>query len=341
MDLLQISAAALRAGGHDPGSFSIVQLNRSAVEPPSVAWLVFPEGQSSPVLFAKAARDGAGVASLEVEFENLAWIAEHAEEPLRSSVPRPLLQLEHGDWSILVETVLPGIRVKNFPPTRYFATGRAVPDVRHATSCLAQLAEAARRSAPTSEPAESVADAIADFRQRFMVSAATDRLLDESAERLGARELPRPPSHGDFCTANLLAMADGRLGIIDWQYPLTPGWPLADLLYFLSSIWCTRYSRKSQAIATNFERMFFDPHPRSALVVGAIEALAGELGLDASLRFHASALAWVGFARRKHAELAAAPGLAARSHLPLVLLDGGRCLNLEILAARRTSYLCP
>ena len=54
-----------------------------------------------------------------------------------------------------------------------------------------------------------------------------------------------------------------------------------------------------------------------------------------------SVLIWVDYANRK-SECLERIGLrdaeSARRHLPLVLVDDGRCLNLELLAAHRETY---
>jgi len=102
------------------------------------------------------------------------------------------------------------------------------------------------------------------------------------------------------------------------------------------------YRKGRDAIVENYRRMFFADHTLAETIRGAVRGYVTRAGIPSDTLTAASALTWVTYANRKHAELADASdaGRAGAEHFPLVVIDdANRCLNLEILAERRANYL--
>jgi hypothetical protein len=342
IDVFSIVEDLGRRRGVDAGRISVIEMNRSGPSQTAVALLAFLDGGPDPIAFIKATPDDERAAALGREFENLTRLACGGGEAFRRSVPEPLYLDRVGDLTVLAETAATGTRMKDFPPDRYFASRRFRDHFSLVVRWLVDFhAALAGEAAPPA--AREAAREIDRYRGTHRVSPALDELLQETAGTLEDVDLSLVPSHGDFCTANILIPDSDGVFVIDWEYPLSRTWPLSDLLYFITSTWCVPYRKGRDAVRANYRRIFFDPHAFSDLIAKSVSWYGEQLKIATGLSTPLSVMAWVAFANRKHDELARIGGAGGAGdeivHTPLVMIDGGACLNLEILAEHRDSFL--
>ena len=340
IDVFAIVEDLGRRRGQDAGRISVIELNRSGPAQRAVALLAFLDGAPEPIAFIKATSDAGRAGALEQEFANLTRLS-RGGDPFRRSIPEPLYCEKIGELTVLAESAKPGTRMKDLPPDRYFGSPEFRTHFSTAIRWLATFSSVASEEVAPS-PADGAAREVTLFRATHRVSPALDALLDDSLRALEDREIPLTPSHGDFCTANVIP-GDGGIFVIDWEYPLAPTWPLSDLLYFITSTWCTPYAKGREALQSNFRSLFFTPHPFADLIRHETTWYASQLSIPADLLLPLSTLCWTAYANRKHAELeqARTGGAPANEsgHLPLVMISDSACLNLELLAAHRSDYL--
>lgn len=336
IDVFAIVEDVARRRGVDAGRISVIELNRSGPVQTALALLVFQDGGGEPLAFIKASTDAARAAALRREFDNLTRLTRGDLDFLRT-IPEPLYCEELGSLTVLAESAGPGTRMKDFPPDTYFASRRFRETYAACVRWLARLAETLSEE-PAVLPKDAARREIERYRGRHRVSPALAGLLDESLRAVENASIPGAPSHGDFCTANVIIRSDGGLFVIDWEYPLGRTWPLADLLYFTTSTWCIPYRKGSDAVEENYRSLFFRPHGFSELIRDAAADYAKAVGLSPELMLPLSVLCWTAFANRKHDELACGERRET-GHLPLILVREDACINLEILAEQRDSYL--
>jgi aminoglycoside phosphotransferase (APT) family kinase protein len=341
INVLSIVEDLARRKDVDADRISVIELNRSGPSQAAVVLLAFLADRPDPIAFIKATSDRSRADVLEREFANLTRLARGGNEELRRSVPQPLYCSQTGDLTVLAETAKAGTRMKDFPPDRYFASRRFRNHFSLAVRWLVEL-HAALLTDASLPCADDAGSQVARYRDTHRVSRALDSLLDESVAALGDRDIPRAPSHGDFCAANIIPGDDGVF-VIDWEYPLVRTWPLADLLYFISSTWCVPYRKGRQALKANYRQLFFASHRFSDLIRRDAAWYAGQLDVPPDLLLPLSAMCWTAYANRKYDELArtrAAGGEGDETgHIPLVMIENGACLNLELLAEHRDHYL--
>jgi hypothetical protein len=314
---------------------SVIELNRSGPKEAAVALLAFEDGGREPIAFVKATSDTTRGKTLRREHANLERLAREGDEAFRETVPAPLYCTEIGELTVLATSARSGTRMKDFPPDRYFGSRRFRDDYARSLRWLLQFHETLGTGAIEGAGA---AGTLARYRDSHHVSTQLAALLHDAEELLAPVSLPGVASHGDYCTANVLLPEGGGWFVVDWEYPLDAGWPLADLLYFTCSTWCVPYAKSRQALVRNFEQLFFEPHGFSELIRDAVEHYLEQLALGPELKLPLSVVAWAAFANRKRSELAGTADDPA-SHMPLILLQDEACLNLEILAENRERYL--
>jgi len=336
---------ALRAASIPFTQFSAIHLDRSAGNSRMMSMLVFVDGRKEPQVYVKTAPAEQTPAGFRIEYDNLSALAGSGNELLLRSVPAPLHIGEYAGLQLLVESVLPGVRLKNLPPLQYLHSPRMLSHLRQIVEWLLAFRTALGESPVvlTADRFERrVATPIRIFREAYRVSPGLDRLFDETAEQLREGEIPFTPWHGDFCTANVLADERDRIGVIDWEHPIERGWPMADLLHFFSSLWCIQPSRATADRKDNYLRIFFQPGVLSRALRDSVARYTGELGIKAEMLLSISVMAWVEYANRKAeclARIGARDDESAGRHLPLVLVHEGHCLNLELLVEHRDEYV--
>ena len=205
-----------------------------------------------PVLVAKLPRVAGDGAALAREAANLR-IAHTAAAGTGAAVPRLVAFDEEQPHPLLLETAIAGRPLS--PAALRRDRGRAVAAM---AACLGEVAE--RTAGPADdgwygplvrEPLERLAALARGDRD---VAAAIAATLELTAGLAGAR-LPRVLEHGDLAHPNLLALADGRVGVLDWEAGTSRGLPLHDLVFFLGYVATTAARRRAghaQAIAAAF-----------------------------------------------------------------------------------------
>jgi len=344
IDVVAIARASLVEAGLEFDHLSVIELNRSPGSETAFALLAFLDGQPAPAAFIKATADAGRAASLECEFANLQTLQQQGRDLPASSVPAPLFLGSFEGLTVLAESVLPGTRMKNFSPASYGGSRRFPGDVKTVVRWL----DGFRRSfmdaglPPSPQTQGGVAATVERYRERFKVSAPLDALLIETVDQLAPCDTPNPAWHGDFCTANLILPDTGGIGVIDWEYPLATCWPLADLLYFISSIRCVPRADGDAGRAAVYRHLLFEPHRHAGLFRESVEWYMQQAGLAIGLVMPLSVITWVVYANRTIEAIdglrSTATGIAEVDYMPLVLLEDDRCLNLELLAELRGAY---
>jgi len=345
LNVLELAEESLRRAGFEFNELSVIELNRSSLtEGAAHALLAFADRHPEPLAVIKLHSAGRAPGLLRREYDNLVWLHGLGSAALARSVPAPL---DHGaiqGCSVMAQSVLPGRRMKNLEPDRYFRSDAFRADLAAVGDWLCEFQAAVAPQAgalPTVTGDEGLARAIATYRDRFSVSSTLDRLLDDTSDALAGSTLPAVPFHGDFCTANVLLGPDGGIGVIDWESEPGCCWPLADLLHFLASVWALPYSRAAGAQAANYRKMFFSEHDLTGPARTVAHSYLDRVGVARRLALPLSVACWVTYANRKYDALPESCDREAESHyfLPLIIFEGGGCLNLELLAERRGEFI--
>jgi aminoglycoside phosphotransferase len=248
-----------------------------------VVCLILADGRPDPVLVAKIPRLGGPSATLEREAANLRRVQALRPEGW-PGVPRLVAFETHEGWPILVETALAG---------RAYDRAKVRRDPARASSegaaWLADLA-AAGRTEPRdgtlggSRNGELVGNLDMGDRCEPRIPAALDidRLVEQPLDALrgalplDAEELrliertralvaplrasgPRAVfEHGDFSAPNVMRLADGSLGVVDWELADPAGLPAADLFFWLTYVAFARSgARTLDAQVEAFRAAFF------------------------------------------------------------------------------------
>lgn len=346
MDIARIVRSALEQTGLTWRSSSFILADRCYPGRGNHILFVFLDGAATPGLVIKVASDPDRAEALRQETLNLARIAASASQAFIRTVPAVLHQGKVDDKVVQVQTTMPGATMTR-QPGAYFSARRFTQDLRGLLGWLVALAGEPLEDLPVAAEARGPhgpAEAVAVFRERHRQSARLDVLLDRTCAQLTEQPPPRVPRHGDFCAANVMVARPGQIGVIDWEAPLERTWPLADLVYFLASVPAAPIGAGGQRWLDGYRRLLFGKHPGVQQLQEPIRDAVRSAGLAPEATVGLSAMAWVVFANRKQAELDA---MQARSgvrlndeeHLPLINLEAGHCLNLELLAEQRQDYL--
>ncbi len=222
-----------------------------------VVFLALGPGDTWPSLVAKLPRRAHDTAAVAREAHNLERIAELLPRAA-PGIPRLTALDLSGAWPIQVQTGLTGRALDR-------ATVRRDPE----RWCHLAAAWLAALTVPgsTVDGAEALAQALMDLDQ-LAEPAADDPELERLLGRtrpllapLGHAPLPRVVEHGDFSAPNVMVLADGSLGAVDWELAAPDGLPLRDLAFFLTYVAFARGTASSVAdqVAT-FDAAFFGSH---------------------------------------------------------------------------------
>lgn len=194
-------------------------------------------------------------------------------------------------WPILIETGLDGEPLD--PATVRADRARAVADIERWLAGL-PVGDAAKRSLGAGPRIESALAAV----ERLADGSADGRRLGDLVERsrphiatLASASLPRVFEHGDPAHPNLLRLADGRIGAVDWERGEPDGLPLHDLtiaLAYVAAAACDATSGPDQAAAFRAAMTGDDPW-----AVEALDRAADLIGCDPILRPALVVAAWV------------------------------------------------
>ena len=342
IDFPRLARVALEAGGVAAGDVSLILADHSVPGYVGYTLFVLERRIGRPLTVVKVTTWPHRVVSLEQEFANLRRLRGDGPPDLREAVATPLALGREGEASFLALEPLPGVRMPAGLLGRQRVAARYWRAFELAVDRLGDLARLP--GGRGAGPALDAGAEVAAFRASHRRSAALDRLLDRAVRSISERRPRLPPAHGDYCADNLLVTAGGGLFIVDWECPLDTGWPFSDLLTLLTSLAGRPGKGGAEALARSYQRLLFGSGPHRDRIQRAAERHRRAIGLAPDQVVPASVLAWVAHANRKHAELEArraettAP-LAVDRHSPLIMIDDGHCLNLEILAEFPDRYL--
>jgi aminoglycoside phosphotransferase (APT) family kinase protein len=290
-----------------------------------------------PVAVLKVARAARASELLRGEHDRLVRLGATLL-PLRpGAAPRPLAFEAIAGRAVLVESFLPGRRIKDMDPHDLERRTDLLDAVVDWLADFARAGEIATVAldgplldAQVREPVERyLASFEASGPERVFLRSLPDLLL-----RAFPASAPTVAMHGDFSDANVLASED-RIGVVDWDEPVARALPGADLFYFLASVAATRRGLDDPGrFRKGFLETFFHPTPAAARARRASDRYRARLRLPRAALVPLFSLAWVRFALFKldylnESGLRHAPG----SSYPVTVFLDGRCLNVSLTAA--------
>jgi aminoglycoside phosphotransferase len=319
------------AGGRLAGVMQTPRFHASG----HVVFLVLADGRPEPVLVAKVPRLAGPSPTLEREADNL-----RRAQALRPGgwpgIPR-LLALEACDgWPILVETALVGRAYDRAGVRRDPAAAAA-----RGAAWLAELAEASRADRGERGIERWVQRPLAELRAALPLASGEMLLLERTlalVEPLGQAELPAVFEHGDFSAPNVMRLADGQLGVVDWELAEPEGLPVADLFFWLSYVAFARAGARTlgEQVAA-FRAAFFGP---SAWARPYVMDYAARLGVAPDALTPLFVATWARYVAGLVGRLAAGEGLAAAPEAgTLTWLRGNRYFALWRTAVSQADAL--
>lgn len=280
-----------------------------------------------PIVAVKTGRGARARALLREEHERLARLAATLLPIRPGAAPRPLGLHEVDDRAFLVESFLPGRRLKDLDPREIACARGAIDgtvswliDFTHATgiepSALRPLVEG---------PVARYLDAFeTSLAERALVGSIAPLLLGAIGEHA-----PTVVEHGDFADANVLVHGSS-IGVVDWDEPVARALPGADLFHFLASIAATRSGLNDPGrMERGFIDAFFAPTRAAARNHVWVERYFRAVGVPRAAIRPLFTLAWVRLALHKldyleESGLLDEPG----SNYPVTVFSGKRCLNV-------------
>ncbi len=213
--------------GGAPEGLTWMLLTRGPRSISKVVGLVFAEPDPEPRVVVKLPRVPEVHAALRREAAALAAVHRRRPEPLPGA-PRVLFCDERSGGLALAETALSGRPLFSLlgPDTYRDLAVRA-------TDWLAVLAGPAA-GAGTGAAGAAVDAVLREFTAMFgpVLGAAEVRVTERCLLRLA--DLPSVPEHRDFSPWNVHLGPDGGLVVYDWESAEPAGFPLNDLVYFLT-----------------------------------------------------------------------------------------------------------
>lgn len=202
----------------------------------TVAFL-FDQREPLPRAVAKiAAATGQG-AVLKRECESLRAFATRVNGNFHGALPRTASAFDAGDWTVLLESWLPGptmyVELRNhWKPLR-----RAPEHFRAALDLLLEFQQSTVLNPANLDDgtlAEFVFRPLEELQASYSLSLGERLLVANTLKR--ARQLQGAPlqlaaRHGDFWAGNLLLGPD-RIGLVDWEHFAWRALPFDDLFFF-------------------------------------------------------------------------------------------------------------
>lgn len=279
----------------EPGALSYLFLTPRFRASRHVVVLVFASPAPVPVLVAKVPRLADGDAELAREAANLRAV--HALRPGGfGSIPRVVAFEPWAGRPLLVETALAG---------RAMDRGMVRRDPGHACRLLRDwLADVGRPVAqlPAGAEASAALERLVDRPLRRLaellpLDAEERALLVRTHDLVAPLRLagwPQVFAHGDLAAPNVLRLARGGAGVVDWELAEPHGLPAGDLFFFLSYVALARARARSvrQEVAA-FADAFFGPR---AWARGEVLAYAERIGLAEALLTPLFVACWARYA---------------------------------------------
>jgi aminoglycoside phosphotransferase len=214
----------------------------------SVVALVAPTG-GEPAIVVKVPRLADGDPGLEREADNLR--AAHGSRPgAHGSIPEVLAHEPMGRRAVLAETALAG---------RALDPGVVRRDPEAAVALVSTwLLDRVRDDVPPDgrEVERLVSEPLRRFGRALPGEADLVAATAARVASLTGAALPAVVEHGDLSHPNLL-VADGALGVVDWELAEPRGLPLHDLYFFLAYVaFARRRARRLDAQVAAFDEAF-------------------------------------------------------------------------------------
>jgi aminoglycoside phosphotransferase (APT) family kinase protein len=239
-----------------------------------VVALLIPSGAGAPVLVAKMPRlagDDDGITR-----EARALTALRDGSPTASKSIPEVIAWEDGNRPLLVETALVGP-----PMTRRVL--RADP-VRSIDSVVRWLMSLPSSDGEGASFERLILEPLTAFSESFPEAAGERDLVArtlELVEPLRDPSLPHVFEHGDLSNPNLILLASGRVGVVDWELAEENGFPLHDLTFFFAfATFALRPTPTAEDQVAAFREAFFG---RAGWARSRVLAYADRLELDRAL----------------------------------------------------------
>ncbi len=204
----------------------------------------------------------------------------------RCRAPLPIAFDGSGSGPQVVEEFVPGLPLDALISSRTLG-----PIARRMTDWLVLLARETRR--PAARDARSRAAPWLELFHRNFGSLVDPHDLAETGRLLERCTLPAVMEQRDLGPWNVLAGRD-RWVVLDWEVAEQEGFPLLDLIYFISNLCFIRQRSLVPARWLAAYRRHLDPHTVEGRVrQHAIADYATALSLDAEAIHAARALHWV------------------------------------------------
>lgn len=261
-----------------------------SVEGGTTTFLAFADKKTKPIFAVKLHRNP-NAEKRSVNERDILDRVGRCGSAISTSVPRVILcEPISGAW-VLVQSVVDG------RPMVAPMTAGGVPEIKVAASnmCIAldwlvQLQKATVNGLEIDQGhlVQKGLKAIRDFSATFDLSAAERDFLEEIGTALDtALHGNSVIQHGDFCRQNILVTEEAgvtKLAVVDWTDARTAGFPLHDLLYFITT-YClqTRKYIGVGGVANTFEATFFHANVYSTLVRRCIVDYCTQVGLQLSI----------------------------------------------------------
>jgi len=265
-----------------------------------VVALVFGESDCQPRLAVKMSRVPESVPGLMREAENLRTIESLSPRKI-PGVPRVLFCQKYAGVLILIETALPGTPLFSvLRPENY----RAI--AFKATDWLARFAEASTHCSSSAWWTRLVEPAFGAFCENFGEVVKADRLQKARDALAIIKDLPMICEHRDFSPWNVAVNPDGELAIFDWESSELRGFPVTDLIYFLTYLTFSRTAAMRWHRYRESYRASLNPSSSTGRVVDdCLNTYLKRSGLDRTVLHPLRLLTWMIHSRSEYQRLIA------------------------------------
>jgi len=268
-----------------------------------VVVLVTARGEPRPALVVKVPR--LRESGTEIGREAVSLRAVHsARAGGFDTIPRVVAFEKHLGQPMLIETALVG------RPIYTIASRERSWYVGAAMAWLTELPRSAVTSAgSSSRRCELLLDKpLQRFGRLFPAGAEEATLVERTLgllEPLRSADVPLVFEHGDLSHPNLLLLADGRIGVVDWELAERKGLPGHDLFFFLTYVaFATRHARTTEQRIAAFHDAFIRP---GAWARTFVARYAERLGIESSLLTPLLLACWTRYTTRLQLRVADEP----------------------------------
>ena len=258
-----------------------------------VVGLRFAEPSSEPSVVVKMARVPESVSGLTQEAATLRALASTGAE--LTGVPRVLF-VRQGSGTVTVGESL----VRGMPLSAMLRSHNSGHWAGMAMSWLLTLAEHTRRE--DSNWAPRAASALVERFDRDFGLVADSGMLRATTARLGSLEgVPQVCEHRDFAPWNILVAPDGTLGALDWESSDLRGFPVLDLLYFLTYLgFALDRAGTLRAAVASYRKALRPGTPTGRIRQETVARYAEELRLSPAALQALRPLVWIIHSRSEH-----------------------------------------